>query len=218
MVVPVSGHIPDSTLSPFQVRQKFASQSLAGLGCDASCDFDATGNCSDCGDGGITTGTTTTIGTDGGFYGTFTPPAPNPSGSLYGTTVTDTYMSAGGNIITVFSDGTFRMVGSTTGAVSMGQGTLPPAAQGTVSAAQASAWPSIINALSRAGVQLGSVAMLQPGQTLLPNGTILGSGQSLIGRGGTGINATMASFLNNPVLLIGGFGLIALLALSGGRR
>jgi hypothetical protein len=125
-------------------------------------------------------------------------------------------MSQGGNIITTYSDGSFTMVSPSTGSVSKGQGTPPPAAQGTVTAAQANAWPSIVASLASAGVKLGTVAMLQPGQTLLPNGTILGSGQSLIGGNITSSNQQFAAILTNPMFLAAGAAII-LLALAEGR-
>ena len=64
-------------------------------------------------------------------------------------------------------------------------------------------------------MKLGTVAMLQPGQTMLANGTVVGMNQSLLG---SSVNASFAAILSNPVLLIGGFGILALLAFSGGRR
>jgi hypothetical protein len=120
-----------------------------------------------------------------------------------------------GNIYTVFSNGTYTYV-SPTGQVLSGVGS-PPAATGnaTVTAAQANVWGSLITALTGAGVRLGTVAMLQPGQSLTPNGTIVGSNQSLIGGN---INSSFASILSNPVLIIGGLGILALAVFAGGRR
>ena len=122
-------------------------------------------------------------------------------------------MAQSGNIITTYSDGSFTMVSPSTGSVSKGQGTPPPAAQGIVTQAQANAWPAIVASLANAGVKLGTVAMLQPGQTLLPNGTILGSGQSLIGGNITSSNQQFAAILTNPMFLVaaGGVLLLALL-------
>ncbi len=231
MVVPVTGTIPDSTLSPFQVRQKFQSHSLSGLG-DAACGDGF--NCISIGDAGtcdacepdpnylpppINFGSDPTYKQPDGTCWPFDPSCPSTGGSVsHGATATGSYMSQGGNIIVTYSDGTFTMTSPDTGSVSTGHGTPPPGAAGTVTATQATSWNAMISALTRAGVQLGTVAMLQPGQSLTANGTIVGSGQSLIGPRGTGINASFSSILQNPMVLIGGFGILALLVLSGGRR
>ena len=167
-----------------------------------------------------TPGSTTTTPTPGSVIassptltqpdGTPWPFAPGTSSSV---SATGSYMSAGGNIITTYSDGSYTMVSPSTGAMTKGTGSPPSASQGTVTSAQASAWPSIVASLAAAGVKLGTVAMLQPGQTLLPNGTILGSGQSLIGGNITSSNQQFAAILTNPMFLVaaGGVLLLALL-------
>jgi hypothetical protein len=128
-------------------------------------------------------------------------------------------MSQGGNLITTYSDGTFTMVSPSTGSVVTGHGTPPAAASGgiAVTQAQASAWPALISSLTAAGVKLGTVAMLQPGQTLLPNGTVLGTGQSLVGPAGS-INAQLAGIYTNPLFLAGAGGILLLALVVGGRR
>ena len=227
MVVPVTGTIPDSTLSPFQVRQKFASlhglgDSFCGTGTCTDYDTDETGTayCLNCDFTTIPPNATTgALGTGTQPDGTcwpFDPSCASSGGAISsGSSATGTYMSQGGNIITTFSDGTFTMMSPSTGSVSTGHGTPPAAQQGTVTQAQANAWPQMISALTQAGVKLGTVAMLQPGQTMLANGTVVGMNQSLLG---SSVNASFAAILSNPVLLIGGFGILALLAFSGGRR
>lgn len=231
MVVPVTGHVPDSTLSPYQVRQKFASQSVAGLGdldCgDGTClSPNGDGTCAYCDYSNLPTSTAPPI--DFSSSPTYKQPdgSPWPFDSAGITPATAPNISvvsargdAYGNIYTVFSNGTYTYV-DPTGKVLSGVGAPPAAGSGntTVTAAQANTWASLIGALAGAGVKLGTVAMLQPGQSLLPNGTILGSGQALVGAGGSGINSSFASILQNPMLLIGGFGILALLVLSGGRR
>lgn len=222
MVVPVSGHVPDSTLSPFQVRQKFSSQSLAGLGdwCSdtgGTCDYtDDSGNCASCTPGYNPPATPIDFATSPTYKQPDGTPWPfDTTISSTKPTLVSTYTDAGGDLVGVLSDGSTYTIQPGGNVVKGGGGT---PAQHTVTSQQASAWPAFINALSKAGVQLGTVAMLQPGQTLLPNGTILGSGQSLVGPGGSGINSSFASILQNPMLLIGGFGILALLVLSGGRR
>lgn len=224
MVVPVTGKIPDSTLTPFQVRQKFSPQSLAGLGDDCSdgggiCQggYDEDGNCTYC-DYSLASAPPTPIdfATNPTYKQPDGSPWPfDPSIASAKPTLVSTYTDAGGDLVGVLSDGSTYTIQPGGNVVKGGGGT---PAQHTVTSQQASAWPAFINALSKAGVQLGTVAMLQPGQTLLPNGTILGSGQSLVGPRGTGINSSVSSILQNPVLLIGGFGILALLVLSGGRR
>jgi len=194
-----------------------------GLG-DAYCsdgyscsELSDSGTCLGCfpdGTGGNTTtiDTYTPIGTAG--EGSYAPSIPTGGSSVSST---GSYMSQGGNLIVTYSDGTFTMISPSTGSVSKGSGTPPPAQAGTVTPAQASVWPSLINALAGAGVRLGTVALLPAGASLTPNGTIVGSGQSLIGQGQS-INSSFAAILTNPMVLIGGFGILALLVLSGGRR
>ena len=237
MVVPVTGTIPDSTLSPAQVRAKFSSQSLSGLG-DAWCTDPSvctapimgtdpdTGDPIQTGCGGCSTdytspGSGTTLPTCGDAFGTYACPTSGspitlPSTPSSGSSITNTYMSAGGNQIITYSDGTWSLIG-VTGVVTNGSGSPPAAAQGTISTAQANAWPSVINALAQAGVKLGTIALLPAGATLLPNGTIVGSGQRVVTPGLSLNLGSLSSILTNPVVLIGGFGLIALLALSGRR-
>lgn len=229
MVVPVSGHVPDSTLSPFQVRQKFASQSLAGLGdawcIDPSvCTTPIMGTDPDTGDpiqtgcGGCSTGSTS--GSSWDPYDSVLSSAGITPATAPGISVVSARGDAYGNIYTSYSNGTYTYV-DPTGKVLSGVGAPPAAGSGntTVTAAQANAWASLINSLTQAGVKLGTVAMLQPGQSLTPNGTIVGSNQSLIGPGGTGINvASLSTLFSNPIVLIGGFGILALVVLSGGRR
>lgn len=232
MVVSVSGTVPDSTLTPRQVRQKFSPQTLAGLG-DCSYDSQTDTYSGDCGDGN-----STTIDNTGGFYGTFNPPvtfggstSTQPDGTCWpfdpscgggtpvvqGATVNGgPYVDVLGNIVTTYSDGTFSQI-SPSGKVTSGRSSssMPSSGSGAITPAQASAWPAMINALASAGVKLGTVAMLKPGQTLLPNGTVVGTGQSVFG---TSVNSSFASILSNPMLLIGGFGVLALALLAGGGR
>lgn len=224
MVVPVTGTIPDSTLSPAQVRAKFSSHSLAGLG-DAWC---LSGDCTvpimgvdpDTGDpiqtgcGGCPSGDTSGTGSyDSSYSGTFSSAGIGSGGS--GVSVVSSSVDASGNVYMALSNGKYVYV-SPSGQVLAGNGS-PTGVGGTITNAQAQIWGSLITNLTKAGVQLGTVAMLQPGQSLLPNGTIAGSGQQVIS-GGTSINlASLTSLFTSPVFLIGGFGLIALLALSGRR-
>lgn len=235
MVVPVK-----SSMAGIGVFVPTVSTNLSGIG-DLYCGdgyscaaFDENGDCSTClpdssGPGGssttlnypgLTPGTTPTPGSILISAPSATQPDGTPwpfaAGAGSSVSATGSYMSQGGNIITTYSDGSFTMVSPSTGSVSKGQGTPPPAAQGTVTQAQASAWPSIVASLAAAGVKLGTVAQLQPGQTLLPNGTILGSGQSLIGGNITSSNQQFAAILTNPMFLIAGAAVI-LLALAEGR-
>lgn len=221
MVIPVTGTIPDSTLSPFQVRQKFSSQSMAGLG-DTCMEYDFdTGDCvswDTSGSFGFPAPSPITLGTGP------MPLQPNGDPWPFDTSISttkpsliSTYTDSGGDLVGVLSDGSTYTIHASSGQVTKGGGGTP--VQGTITSAQASVWPSFINALAKAGVQIGTVAMLQPGQSLLPNGTIVGTGQSLIGAGGAGINVpSLTSLFSNPMLLIGGFSVLALLVLAGGRR
>lgn len=223
MVVPVHSTIPDSTLSPGQVRQKFAS--LHGLG-DACSDaggsctsYDEMGDCFICDYSSVTTLQIPGQGLTAPFGSGFTPPSDYSSGNVQ---VVREYVDASGDVVLVLSDGSYHTILQSGSTHSSASGTPPPprsSGSSTVSAGQAGAWGALINSLSQAGVRLGTVAMLQPGQSLMPNGTIVGTNQSLIGPSGTGINIpSLSTLFSNPVFLIGGFGLIALIALSGGRR
>lgn len=211
MVVQVSGTIPDSTLTPRQVRQKFSPQTLAGLGDSCYAVDEETGECLDFGGD-----SSTTLDTTGGFYGVFTPPSA-PAGTL---STTDGYFDQGGDFVIEYSDGTWHTI-NPNGQAAKGSGAPPSRSSGTVTQAQSSAWPAIVNAIANAGVRIGTVALLPPGTSLLPNGTIVGSGQSLIRPGvvtSSSLSSTLNGILSNPMLLIGGFGLIALAMFAGGGR
>ena len=231
MIVPVTGTIPDSTLLPLQVRQKFSSQTLAGLG-DTYCSDGFM--CSEIADDGTCVGCIpdpsyvpatstlpggTTAPPDSAFsYGDYTPSfsgAGITPSTASGVSVVSSSVDAQGNIYMALSNGKYVYM-SPSGQVLAGVGA-PTATGGTVTGQQASAWPALINALTQAGVKLGTVALLPAGSTLLPNGTIVGSGQSLVSGSGS-INSSISGILSNPMVLIGGFGILVLLVLSGGRR
>lgn len=76
----------------------------------------------------------------------------------------------------------------------------------SITPSQAQAYASIINSLAQAGVRIAAITSLPAGASLLPNGTIVGAGQT-IGPGGQ-INPTLGSLLSSPVLLLGGAALI----------
>lgn len=152
-------------------------------------------------------------------------PAPNPAafdtGSVYATAgsmprgarVIGVYQTIDGTIVTSYDDGSHTAV-SASGHASRSTGSLPPAGNGVpITGSQANAWAALINSLTRAGVQLGSAALLQPGQSLLPNGTIVGVNQS-----GGSINSQLTSILTNPMFLIAGGGILLLAIGLGGRR
>lgn len=212
MVVPVTSSIPDSTLTPSQVNHKF--QSLQGLGVCDWVDEDL-----------ICTPDTTTSSTP--FGPTFQPdgscyafdPFCNSAPSSQAPTVTGSYMTSGGNIVVMMSDGTQQML-HPDGSHGPTSGTYAPMG-GTVTPAQSTGWAQLIQGLVNAGVRVGTVASLPPGASLLPNGTIVGTGQNLIAPGvisSSSLTSALSALTNSPMLMIGGFGLLAILLLSGGRR
>ena len=91
--------------------------------------------------------------------------------------------------------------------------TLPPSLGGsgssatTITSSQAQAYASIINSLANAGVRIAAITSLPAGASLLPNGTIVGAGQTY-NPGSGGINPTLGSLLSSPVLLLGAGALI----------
>ncbi len=225
MTVPVHSTVPDSTLSPFQVRQKFAPQSLRGLGEDFCIDYADDGSCNY---SVPIDNSTTTINTSGGYYGAPFDPSlfagagtPSPTSNDGLVTVVGTTTDGAGNVIAILSNGTSYVV-SPSGSVSKTNSSIPMGSNSaTVTRAQSNAWASVVTQLINAGVKLGTVANLPPGTSLLPNGTILGSGQSLVRPGvitsnslTSGINAV----LQNPLFLVGTFGVVMLAIFAGGRR
>lgn len=204
MVVPVKPVLPDSTLSPHQVNQKFHSSAMAGLG---TCDWV---------DEDLICTPDTTGGYDPGLF------AENQAGAP--AYVLGTYMDDENSIVVQMSDGsnyTLRANGSygpdATGPVAHPVSSAPR----SVTSQQSNAWPAMIQSLVNAGVRIGTVANLPAGASLLPNGTIVGSGQSLIRPGvitSNTLTSALSTLTSSPMLMIGGFGLLAILLLSGGRR
>lgn len=223
MTVPVPSTMPNATLSPFQVRQKFSSRALKGLGEDFCIDYADDGSCNY----SVPIGSnTTTIQTGGGYYGApFDPTMFSGAGSGGEglVTVTGTTVDAAGNIIAILSNGMTYVVGPS-GSVSQSTSNIPiQTASGstTVTHAQANAWAGVITSLINAGVKLGTVNSLPPGASLLPNGTIVGSGQSLVAPGvitSNSLTSGINALLQNPMFLIGGFGILAIALLAGGGR
>lgn len=198
---------------------------LAGLG-DTCVDWNEDGTCAN---SIPDASSSTTITNTGGFFGTFTPPSGADSNPIYtpanqptnpsSPSVTQVYQTQYGEVVTVMSDGTWRGTSPDgTGATVYGTGTPPAAASSPppITAAQANVWGTLINSLASAGVRIGTVAMLKPGQTLLPNGTILGSGQAIVSPYGN-VNSSFASILTSPMFLVG-VGAILLLAIAEGGR
>ncbi len=209
MVVPVIPSLPDSTLSPHQVNQKFHSSAMAGLGW---CDF------SEYGDFTCTPDTTTIDWGPTATQPDGTPWAFSPDYKTTQPSLDHMYYDGGGDLVAVLSDGSTYTV-QPGGHVSAGGGGSP--SYGTVTQKQASAWPSLVQGLINAGVRVGTVANLPAGASLTPNGTIVGSGQSLIAPGvitGNTLTSALSALTNSPMLMIGGFGILALLLFSGGRR
>lgn len=207
MTVPVWSAVPDSTLTPAQVAQKFAPRTMAGLRGLGDCvdGYDEWGEY--CGTGGIDFGSTATQ--PDGTPWPFDPLLTAGGTSSAPISITGLYTDAGGDLVANLSNGQSVSV-QQNGHVVHGAAGTP--ATGTISQAQASAWPAVIAALANAGVRIATVSQLPAGATLLPNGTVVGSGQSLL-HGAVNPNP-FATILSNPVLLIGGLAVVLLLAES----
>lgn len=219
MNVYVPSVLPKSTLTPAGLRHKF----MAGLGSLGAEICDDTGqNCYDDGTGESGGGGTIPIGGSGGTAtgcaagssdpfaqylcgggGSYDPSwlGSNPASS----TATGTYQSLAGNTIVTMSNGTYLSIGPDGSVVPM-TGPPPAGAQGTVSSNQAAAYAQIINTLTQAGVRIAAITSLPAGASLLPNGTIVGAGQS--------VSSLTNSLFSNPVLLFGILGLVALMAVE----
>ncbi len=215
MVVPVIPSLPDSTLSPHQVNQKFHSSAMAGLGCFWNTDNagDEFYDCSDDTPGSAPINWGSTATQPDGTLWPFDPALKTTQPSL-----DHMYYDGGGDLVAVLSDGSTYTV-QPGGHVAQGGGGTP--SYGTVTQKQSSAWPALIQSLVNAGVRVGTVANLPAGASLTPNGTIVGSGQSLIAPGvitGNSLTSALSALTNSPMLMIGGFGILALLLFSGGRR
>lgn len=219
MQVFVQSVLPKNILSPAALKYKFTEGSLSGLGCPT---VDQNGNAIDDGlpCGGDTGGTT-----GGCPYGSsllpdgtcgYMPAGGSSDPSLWfgglnlpsgggGASTTGTYQSIAGNTIVTLSNGTYLSIGPDGSVVSM-SGTPPAANQGTVSNNQAAAYASIISTLTNAGVRIATVTSLPAGASLLPNGTIVGAGQSI-----SNLNNPFGALFSNPMILIAvAFGFIML--------
>lgn len=203
MNLPVRSTLPLNTLSPMALRHKFRVShpgGFAGLG-DACIQYDEFDNCiqwdtsipQDYGSTPIQQTATNWATSNGGVL------VPDGSGDVL-------LPAAGGGYIEISPSGMMTHVAG-----------MPPTpgagASTSITAAQAQAYASIIGSLTNAGVRIAAITSLSPGQTLLPNGTIVGAGQTI---GPGGVNPSFASLLSSPMLLIAGF-VVLLIAAEGGR-
>jgi hypothetical protein len=242
LTVPVHTTIPDSTLTPEAARRKISASGVRGLGCSLADDFydcdvdvyDSGGNWWDqfipSPDAGLTTYNPQTITFDQYLH-------TQPNGEAYpfdpytiGTSTggagsvfsVDSHVDPSGVVMVDLSNGQ-QIALMRDGKVVRGSGSTATYSGGnyTLTQQQTNAWPSLVNALVQAGVRLGTVAMLPQGTSLTPNGTIVGSGQSLVRPGvitSNSLTSGINAMLQNPMFLIAGFGLIALAVFSGGGR
>jgi hypothetical protein len=236
MTVPVHTTIPDSTLTPEAARRKISASGVRGLGefCIEWADDGVRGLgefCIEWADDGSCSyaldddwGTTTSIPNTGGYYGTFDPSifasSTPATGGAAEVTLLGTRVDSGGDLVAILSNGTEYSV-QYNGSVVRGSSGGTATGNTTVSRQQSTAWGQLLQSLTSLGVRLGTVALLPPGSSLTPNGTIVGSGQSLVRPGvitSNSLTSGINAMLQNPMFLIAGFGLIAVIALSGGRR
>ena len=171
---------PRSTLTPMQVRRKFNSRSLAGLG-DICIDWDPT------------TGDCIETAPDPTSTSYIPPPTDTPSLWLYGSSAPST------SAVPITSSNQSLWFYNSSAAPTL------YAAPG----ATASAIAQMISSLANMGVQIAKVTSLQPGQTLLPNGTVVGAGQSY-NQSGVNISALTSLFSNPTLIMMLALGLIVI--------
>ena len=234
MIMPAYTTLPESMLAPSQIADKFNVQTFAGLGalgCDCS-QTDDGGDCLDpdpCSTGSTDTGTGPTATCDPltgacTSNSTGTPVVPpfvdltsltpsagncasqgltyNPSANAcsYGSVT----IPAGANLSNTcasfglsLNPSTGLCVGSAAAAPSSSAGS------GLTSAQQA----QLSAGLLKGGLTLAELLAIQPGQAILPNGTIVSGNTGALAAGSlASLGASMTSML--PLLLIGGIALM----------
>ena len=102
---------------------------------------------------------------------------------------------------------------SSTGLVTTSSGALVAPSQSSA------AWAAFATAMTKAGVQLATIATIQPGTAILPNGTIVSvpAGQSLQSTFGNLFSSMGAAGSYMPMILLG-LGAVLVFSMIGGRR
>lgn len=211
MNVYVPSSLPRNTLPPMALQHKFreARARMAGLG-EYVCTVDESGDyCYDDGtgagdvSGGMCPGTPGCPGyvapSDWTTYGV-------PVSSS-GSTSWDPYISSSGDLILRNSSGGGYTTISPSGARQVGYGAAPAPSSGQVTNSQSLAYAQLIASLATAGVRIAAATNLPPGATILPNGTIVGSGQSFTSGG---VNAALTNIFANPLLILAAAAVMAL--------
>lgn len=200
MNVPVRSTLPLNTLSPMALAHKFRYHHPGGFAGLGDClVYDETGACVlDDGSGG---GGPITGGTCPGAPGCpgYVSPIDN-SFQIWAESGNGMYMDANGNIILPSPSGGYTSI-SPSGQAQTSAASPPSASQGGITPQQAQMYASIISSLTNAGARIAAITNLPAGATLLPNGTIVGAGQSF---SSGGVNATLAALFKSPVLLVVG--------------
>ena len=222
MIMPAYTTLPESMLAPSQIADKFNVQTFAGLGalgCDCS-QTDDGGDCLDpdpCSTGSTDTGTGPTASTGTPVVPPFvdltslTPSAgncasqglaydPSANACSYGSVT----IPAGANLSNTcasfglsLNPSTGLCVGSAAAAPSSSAGS------GLTSAQQA----QLSAGLLKGGLTLAELLAIQPGQAILPTGTIVSGNTGALAAGSlASLGASMTSML--PLLLIGGIALM----------
>jgi len=90
------------------------------------------------------------------------------------------YVDAGGDLVMKGPSGytTVSPAGQVSSSPAASSAPTPAPSGGTVTPNQAAAYASILSNLATAGARIAVMTNLPPGATILPNGTILGAGQS----------------------------------------
>ena len=217
MIMPAYTTLPESMLAPSQIADKFNVQTFAGLGA-LGCDCSQTDDGGDCLDPDpCSTGSTGTISTGTPVVPPFVdltslaPSAGNCAAEGLTFDATNNICSygsvsipAGANLSNTcasfglsLNPSTGLCVGSAAAAPSSSAGS------GLTSAQQA----QLSAGLLKGGLTLAELLAIQPGQAILPNGTIVSGNTGALAAGSlASLGASMTSML--PLLLIGGIALM----------
>ena len=217
MILPAYTTLPESMLAPSQIADKFNVQTFAGLGA-LGCDCSQTDDGGDCLDPDpCSTGSTGTISTGTPVVPPFVdltslaPSAGNCAAEGLTFDATNNICSygsvsipAGANLSNTcasfglsLNPSTGLCVGSAAAAPSSSAGS------GLTSAQQA----QLSAGLLKGGLTLAELLAIQPGQAILPNGTIVSGNTGALAAGSlASLGASMTSML--PLLLIGGIALM----------
>ena len=214
MIMPAYTTLPESMLAPSQIADKFNVQTFAGLGalgCDCS-QTDDGGDCLDpdpCSTGSTDTGTSTSTGSPVLCAGVLYPAGSVcPDSAAAGSTGIPASCNplSGGCTSNSNTCASFGLSLNPSTGLCVGSAASVPsssAGSGLTSAQQA----QLSAGLLKGGLTLAELLAIQPGQAILPNGTIVSGNTGALAAGSlASLGASMTSML--PLLLIGGIALM----------